>query len=114
MVERDDNLPISEASFFILLSVSAGPTHGYAIIKDVSNLSQERVKLSTGTLYGALKRMLDQGWIVRSDQDELASNQRERKSYRLTQQGRRVLEAEVQRLGNLVAVARQRTSEERA
>ena len=60
-------LPLSEAVFFILLSLAPGPRHGYAILKEVATLSQERVNLSTGTLYGALKRMLEQNWIERVD-----------------------------------------------
>lgn len=111
-MELSSNSPISETTFFILLSISTGPMHGYAIMKDVRRLSHERIILSTGTLYGALKRLLDLGWIIRADENEAASNQRERKAYLLTNLGKRVLEAEVIRLGNLVALARQRTAEE--
>ena len=53
-------LPLSEAVFLILLSLAEGPKHGYAIMKDVHELSAQRVSLSTGTLYGALKRLLKQ------------------------------------------------------
>ena len=113
-MELDDHLPVTETTFFILLSISSGPLHGYAIMKDVRSLSRERIILSTGTLYGALKRLLDQGWIVRADESEPASDQRERKSYMLTSLGKRVLEAEVNRLGNLVTLARQRTAGEQA
>ena len=114
IVELDAHLPVTETTFFILLSLSSGPLHGYAIMKDVRSLSRERIILSTGTLYGALKRLLDQGWIVRADESEPASDQRERKAYVLTSLGKRVLEAEVSRLGNLVALARQRTAREQA
>ncbi|MEZ4641055.1 MAG: helix-turn-helix transcriptional regulator [Caldilineaceae bacterium] len=50
-----------------MLSLSSEPRHGYSIIKDVEQLSRNSVSLSTGTLYGALKRLLDQGWIERVD-----------------------------------------------
>jgi len=59
-----DILPLTEATFFILLSLAPGAKHGYAILKEVPLLSQQRVTLSTGTLYGALKRLLTAGWIV--------------------------------------------------
>ena len=108
-----DSLPLTEATFFIMLSLSPHPQHGYAIMKDVESLSEQRIILSTGTLYGALKRMLEQGWIERiddghqSDQDQI----RPRKSYALTELGRGVLNAEIQRLRSLVALARLQASE---
>lgn len=101
-------LPLSEATFFILLSLSPGPRHGYSIMKDVQALSEDRVKLSTGTLYGALKRLLDQGWVKRVDDPAPDETQRERKAYALTDRGRRVLGAEIARLNKLVAAARLR------
>ena len=55
--------PLSEAVLLILLSMAEEPRHGYAILKDVEELSHGRVRLSTGTLYGALRRMLDDRWI---------------------------------------------------
>jgi hypothetical protein len=47
----------------ILLSLAGKPRHGYSIMKDVDQMSQGRVRLSTGTLYGTLRRLLDEGWI---------------------------------------------------
>ena len=109
------SLPLTEATFFILLSLAPGPRHGYAIIKDVEALSERRVVLSTGTLYGALKRMLDQGWIARVDDDARETGAagetgRVRKAYVLTDLGRRILDAELARLQALVSVARLRTA----
>jgi len=110
-----ENLPLTEATLFIMLSLVPEPRHGYAIMKDVQALSEGRVVLSTGTLYGALKRLLEQGWIERVDeaeQDPPSSNQagRPRKVYTLTRLGRRVLEAEVGRLQTLVSAAHLRTA----
>ena len=105
-------LPLREPTFFILLSLSPGPKHGYAILKEVESLSEGRVKLSTGTLYGAIKRLLDQGWIRRVDDPIPNGTDRERKSYDLTELGRRVLNAEIARLQKLVSVARIQTAEE--
>ena len=108
----DDNiqsyLPLTEVTYLILLSLANEPKHGYAIMKDVQYLSQERVTLSTGTLYGALKRLLDQGWILRCGDAEINHSGRVRKSYRLTELGYSVLQAEVVRLDHLVAAAQLR------
>jgi len=84
-------------------------------MKDVQALSEGRVVLSTGTLYGALKRLLEQGWIERVDEAEQGSAEsnetgRPRKAYTLTLLGKRVLDAEVARLQALVAIARLRTA----
>jgi DNA-binding PadR family transcriptional regulator len=98
--------PLSEATLFILLSLAPGPRHGYAIMKDVQMLSDDRIVLSTGTLYGALKRLLEQGWIERVDDPEPNNTDRERKAYALTQTGRRILKVEVERLQKLIATAR--------
>ena len=107
--------PLSEATLFILLSLAPGPRHGYAIMKDVQTLSDDRIVLSTGTLYGALKRLLEQRWIERVDDPEPNDTDRERKAYALTQTGRRILKAEVERLQKLIATARRlRATGERA
>lgn len=110
-MDYQNNLPLSEAVFFILLSISPGPKHGYAIMKDVEALSDARVSLSTGTLYGALKRLLDGGWVRRVD-DSGSENGRERKAYALTDLGKGILEAETARMQNLVALTQKRSSEE--
>ena len=107
-MDYQDSLPLSEAVFFILLSLSPGPKHGYAIMKDVQLLSDLRVNLSTGTLYGALKRLLEADWVERVDGE--MKNGRDRKSYRLTQLGRGILDAETARMQNLVAAAQKRSS----
>ena len=105
-------LPLREPTFLILLSLSPGPRHGYAILREVEALSEDRVRLSTGTLYGAIKRLLNDGWICRVDDPLPNTTKRERKAYALTEQGRRVLNAEIERLRKLVSVARIQTAEE--
>jgi DNA-binding PadR family transcriptional regulator len=111
-------LPLTEASCYILLSLAPRARHGYAIMKDVNALSGGRVDLSTGTLYGALKRMLEHGWIQPVDLDPEAEaadgTGRERKAYTLTEYGRRVLQAEVERLQRLGEIGRLRTSGSKA
>lgn len=105
-------IPLTEPTFFILLSLSPSPKHGYAIMKEVETLSEGRVLLSTGTLYGAIKRLLDRGWIKRVTDPIPNGTDRERKAYTLTDQGRRVLNAETERLKTLVKIAQTQTSEE--
>jgi DNA-binding PadR family transcriptional regulator len=106
--DSQEYLPLSETTYFILLSLSSSPRHGYAIMKDVGSLSHGRVKLSTGTLYSGLKRLLEAGWIERSESTDEPLDGRGRKDYRLTQMGQVILEAEYQRLQSLVRVARLR------
>jgi DNA-binding PadR family transcriptional regulator len=106
-------LPLREPTFYILLSLSNEEKHGYAMLKDVELLSQGTVKLSTGTLYEGLARLLDQSLIERVPEvrGETQSHPgKPRKSYRLTALGRHVLEAETQRLRSMVSTAHQRLS----
>jgi DNA-binding PadR family transcriptional regulator len=108
-------LPLTETTFFILLSLSPQPKHGYAIAKDVQALSESRVVLSTSTLYTALKRLLADGWIERAGEaPEPDETGRPRKVYALTPLGRRILEAETKRLQSLVTAAHLRSMEGKA
>jgi len=97
-------LPLTEATFLILLSMAQAPMHGYAIMQEVALMSDGRIHLSTGTLYGALSRLLEQGWIERLNSAETTSP-RVRKEYQLTHDGRRILNAEVVRLQTLLQAA---------
>jgi DNA-binding PadR family transcriptional regulator len=103
--EIASNLPLTETTYFILLSIAPGARHGYSVMKDVHSLSKGRVSLSTGTLYGALKRLLEQGWISRIDERHRPLSGRVRKAYVLTDLGQRLLQAEIQRLETLVTAA---------
>jgi DNA-binding PadR family transcriptional regulator len=95
-------LPLSEPVFLVLLSLAEQPRHGYSILKDVESMSGGRVQLSTGTLYGALQRLLDQGWIERIEEDEAP---RDRRTYRLTSRGRRNMQMEIERMRHLTKLA---------
>jgi PadR family transcriptional regulator, regulatory protein PadR len=86
---------LSEQAFFILTALADAPRHGYGIVGEVSDLSDKRVQLKVGTLYGVLDRLVGDG-LVEPDRDEIA-NGRLRRYYRLTEQGRDVLAAEVHR-----------------
>jgi DNA-binding PadR family transcriptional regulator len=106
----DKKEPLSEAVFLILTSLASDPRHGYALIKDIETLSGGRVKLSTGTLYGALGRLLKTGWIERFATEDTS---RDKQTYRLTALGRDHLAADLDRLKPLTraATARLRAKE---
>ena len=110
-MKSQPNSPLTEATFFILLSLSPAPKYGYAIMKDVKGLSNGRIVFSTGTLYGALRRLLEQGWIKRVSDPEPNPTDRERKAYTLTEKGRKIVNAEMERLKSLVATAHQQIPE---
>ena len=109
---KQEGQPLTEATFFILLSIAQKPKHGYAILKDVETLSGGRIKFSTGTLYGAISRLLEQEWIEQIENDQPPDAGRPRKDYRLTDKGRSILNAEVGRLESVLASARTRFGEE--
>jgi len=105
--ERERLLPLPPAVFQILVALADQDRHGYAIMQDVAARTDGRMKLSPGTLYGSIKRMLDDGLIVeaeeRPDPDE---DDERRRYYRLTRFGREVAQAEADRLATLLRQAR--------
>jgi DNA-binding PadR family transcriptional regulator len=90
--------PLTEPVLLILMSLAAQPRHGYALNKDIEVLSRHRIRLSTGTLYGALHRLLDESWIERFEQEDTS---RDKQAYRLTTEGRRQLQLELDRFREL-------------
>ena len=90
-------LALTEATYYILLSL-VRPQHGYGIMQQTEALSHGRVHLAAGTLYGALNTLCDKGWIIQLPVEDGSR----RKEYRLTEQGRSVLLAEMKRLRELV------------
>lgn len=99
--------PLTEPVLLILLSLAEQPRHGYSILKDVEHMSDGRVALSTGTLYGALRRLLDEKWIERFEDEDTS---RGRQAYRLTSQGRKHLQLEISRMKQLTRLASLRTA----
>lgn len=97
-------LPLTPAAFHVLLALSDSPKHGYLILKDVEERTGGGVRLSTGTLYGLIKRFLDDELIVELPA-EVDGNER-RRAYRLTPFGRQVARAEALRLEQMVIAAR--------
>jgi DNA-binding PadR family transcriptional regulator len=93
--------------FYVLVALADRDQHGYAIIKAVAHHTRDKVVLSTGTLYGIIKRLLAEGLIVESARRPAAALDDERRRYyRLTDFGRRVAIAEAERLEEMVAVMR--------
>jgi DNA-binding PadR family transcriptional regulator len=107
--EVEGFLPLPASVMHIVVALADGEKHGYAIMRDVAELSGGAVRMGSGTLYGSIKRMLDQGLIEEADErpDPALDDQR-RRYYRLTQLGHRVGAAEHRRLLALVDAARLR------
>ncbi len=91
------NPPLTEAVFYILLSLYS-PLHGYGIMQNVKKLTNDRLNIGAGTLYGALNTLLSKGLI-----DEYKSDNHEKKQYIITDNGKTAVENEVNRLKELVA-----------
>ena len=89
------NNALTEAVYYILLAL-VEPMHGYGIMQQTAALSNDRVRLSAGTLYGALASLLEKGWI------EQLPEEGRKKDYRITPAGREVLEQERARLAELL------------
>jgi DNA-binding PadR family transcriptional regulator len=91
---------LPEAHFYILVALADTDRHGYSIMQEVEQLTSGKTKLSPGTLYGAIQRLLEQGYVR-----ELTADER-RRYYRITADGRAAASAEVERLQALVDKAR--------
>lgn len=92
-----ETVALTEAVYYILLSL-ASPLHGYGIMQRTEQLSDGRVRLAAGTLYGALNTLLEKGWIRALS----GSEHSRKKEYELTEQGRAALRQEVARLRELL------------
>jgi PadR family transcriptional regulator PadR len=96
---------MSEATYFVLVALANEPGHGYAIAQRAERLSEGRVRLTAGTLYGALDRLTEQG-LLRVDGEEVVSG-RTRRYYALTDEGRGALADEAVRMAQAAAMATQ-------
>jgi DNA-binding PadR family transcriptional regulator len=102
-------LPLLPATFHILVALADEDRHGYAIIQDVAARTDGAIRLSPGTLYRSIQRMLEDGLIVETDERPSPEDDDERRRYyRLTTLGAAVAQAEAARLMNLVRMARAR------
>lgn len=92
-----------EPTFFLLTALLDGKKHGYALISEVGKLSEGRLTLQVGTLYGALERLAGQGWVEESGTEVVAG--RHRRYFKITSQGAAALETESARLADRAARA---------
>ena len=105
----EDQIPLTPAVFHILLALAERELHGYGIKKQVASDTQDKMQMGPGTLYGSIKRMLAANLIVETGErpDPILDDER-RRYYRITGFGRKVLEAELDRLSSALGVATQR------
>jgi DNA-binding PadR family transcriptional regulator len=98
--------PLTPAVLHILLALSEGERHGYAIAQEIEAATEGEMHMGPGTLYGSIRRMLGAGLIDESPRRRRPDDDERRRYYRLTPIGRRLLEAELSRLTRVVRVAR--------
>ena len=108
MVESDPAsfLPLPQAQFHVLVALTAGEKHGYAIMQAVENSSDGIVKMGPASLYGTLKRLVGKGLVEESEHRPVPDDDQRRRYYRLTGLGQRVCAAEADRMTSLVRIAR--------
>lgn len=100
-------LPLTEPVFHILLALSDQELHGYGIILAVEEVTSGKVRLKTGTLYAAIRRLVEEG-LIEEIQPDIPADEDRRRVYRLTGFGRAVARAESRRVASLTALARRR------
>lgn len=105
---KDSTAALTEAIYYILLALQE-PLHGYGIMQKTSTMSRGRLTLSAGTLYGAISNLLEKGWILPCG--ESSDTDGRRKLYQITDKGRGVLLAELERLEELVENGRKNIKE---
>lgn len=104
--ETESYLPLTPAMFHVLLALADGEKHGYAILKEVARRTDDKVRLSAGTLYGNLARLESAGMIAESgERPEAGLDDERRRYYKLTKFGREVAMAEARRMEEVVAQA---------
>ena len=107
--EPETLLPLPSATFHILIAVALEDRHGYAIIRDIEQRTGGALRLSAGTLYRSIQRMLEQGLLVETNERPAPELDDERRRYyRITPFGKAVAEVEAKRLAGLLTMARER------
>lgn len=104
--EVSEFLPLPQAQFHVLVSLSQGERHGYAVMQDVELSSGGVVRMGPATLYGTLKRIVDAGLAEESERRPGPDDDQRRRYYRLTALGEQVCAAEADRLAGLVRIAK--------
>jgi len=105
--DPNEYLPLTPPMFQVLVALADGEKHGYAIIKEVERRTRGRIRLGAGTLYAVIKRFVQSGLILESDErPDAALDDERRRYYRLSDKGRAVAVAEADRMTEAVAEAR--------
>src|SRR5580658_11368668 len=108
-INPEDMLPLTPAVFHILLALTDGERHGYAIMQEVAESTNRKINMGPGTLYGSIKRLLEAGLIEESDRRPDAEEDDERRRYYcLAGLGQRVVEAEASRYNELAKLVRRK------
>lgn len=107
---ESNSITLTPTIFHILVVLSSGERHGYAILREVEEIAEDNLRLGPTTLYRSIRTMLEGGLIEESDKRrETETDDERRRYYRLTGFGARVLNEEVQRLENLINIARKKS-----
>ncbi|SDF49532.1 PadR family transcriptional regulator [Terriglobus roseus] len=109
--ENETVTPLPAATLYVLLALASEDRHGYGIIQEVSRLSSATYRVGSGTLYDNLKKLLQQEWVEDYETQESGSGET-RRMYRITDEGRRVLAADVTRMKRIVRVANRMLADE--
>lgn len=97
ILENNEHIPLTEAVYYILLALHTA-MHGYGIMQYTKEISKGRVNLGPGTLYGAIKTMVEKGWI----EPVVNESGGRKKEYKITESGKKIVHAEINRLQELV------------
>ncbi|UNC91991.1 PadR family transcriptional regulator [Candidatus Contubernalis alkaliaceticus] len=100
-MNREKFLPLTETTYYILLALSSKPFHGYAIMQKIEELSKGTVRIAAGTLYGALENLVKQKLII-----PVQSENKRRKTYKLTDMGKSILFLDCERMEHMVAITK--------
>lgn len=92
--------PLTESYYYILLCLYKKPNHGYGIMQETKELSNNRVKIGSGTMYTAVSKMIKKGWI--RDSEILNEHDDRRRTYEITKEGIDILTNEIKRLKELI------------
>ena len=95
--------PLTESYYYILLCLYKKPLHGYGIMQETARLSEGKVKIGSGTMYGAVSNMLMKGWIVEAVNEE--PNDNRKRMYQITERGKEILKVEIERIRYLLQSA---------
>jgi len=106
-LDTSPQLPLTPIVLHVLLALAEGERHGYAIAQEIESATGGQVRAGPGTMYGSIQRMLTSGLIQEATaRPSTAGDDDRRRYYRMTPLGRRVLDLELQRLVDVVAIAR--------